>query len=81
VGVIGGGGGTAHVSWSTIARECEVFIPQNGRLSDLREVVAMARSGALRLRSEVFGFDQLGHAYGLLRRGELYGHALVALGQ
>jgi alcohol dehydrogenase, propanol-preferring len=81
VGVIGGGGGTAHVSWSTIARECEVFIPQNGSLSDLREVVAMARSGAVKLHSEVFGFDQLEHAYELLRRGELCGRAVVAMGQ
>jgi alcohol dehydrogenase, propanol-preferring len=81
VGIIGAGGGTAHVSWSTIARECEVFIPQNGSLSDLREVVAMARSGAVKLHSEVFGFDQLEHAYELLRRGELRGRAVVAMDQ
>lgn len=80
VGIIGGGGGTAQVSWSTIARECDLFIPQNGSLTDLHEVVAMARSGAVKLRSELFGFDQLEHAYELLRRGELRGRAVVVMG-
>lgn len=80
VGIIGGGGGTAHVSWSTIARECEVFIPQNGSLSDLREVVALAGSGAITMASELFGFDRLEHAYDALRRGELIGRAVVVMG-
>jgi alcohol dehydrogenase, propanol-preferring len=81
VGIVGAGGGTAHVSWSSIARECELFIPQNGNLSDLREVVAMARSGAVKLYSELFAFDQLEDAYELLRRGELRGRAVVIMGQ
>jgi propanol-preferring alcohol dehydrogenase len=80
VGIIGGGGGTAHVSWSTIARECDVFIPQNGSLSDLREVVAMAKSGTIKLHSELFGLDQLEHAYDLLRHGQLRGRAVVVMG-
>jgi propanol-preferring alcohol dehydrogenase len=79
VGIIGGGGGTAHVSWSTIARECELFIPQNGSLSDLREVVALAGSGAITLRSELFGFDRLEQAYDALRRGQLRGRAVVVM--
>lgn len=81
VGIVGGGGGTAHVSWPTIARECELFIPQNGSLSDLREVVAMARSGAIKLSTQLFGFDQLEHAYDLLRHGELHGRAVVVMEQ
>jgi D-arabinose 1-dehydrogenase-like Zn-dependent alcohol dehydrogenase len=49
-------------------------------LSDLREVVAMARSGAVKLYSELFAFDQLEDAYELLRRGELRGRAVVIMG-
>ncbi|MCW2570870.1 MAG: Alcohol dehydrogenase GroES domain protein [Frankiales bacterium] len=79
VAIVGGGGGIAKVSWGTVPRECEIYIPQNGTLTDLREVVALAGSGRIRLDSELFGFDQLETAYDALRRGALRGRAMVVM--
>jgi propanol-preferring alcohol dehydrogenase len=79
IGIVGGGGGTAHLSWSSIARECDVFIPQNGTLADLREVVALAQSGAISVDREVFSFEDVMKGYEALRLGELDERAVVVM--
>jgi alcohol dehydrogenase, propanol-preferring len=77
VALVGAGGGTAPVSWDSIRRECEVFIPMGGTLKDLYEVVTLAEAGALRLENELFPFDQTVEAYERLRRGDLRGRAVI----
>jgi propanol-preferring alcohol dehydrogenase len=77
VAVVGAGGGTARVSWESVPRECEVFIPMGGTLQDLHEVVELAETGAVHIENELFPFDQTVTAYDRLRRGDLAGRAVV----
>jgi alcohol dehydrogenase, propanol-preferring len=77
VAVVGAAMGSAPISWASIPRECEVFIPQGGTTQDLHEVVALAERGDLRLENELFAFDQLPLAYERLRAGDLRGRAVV----
>ncbi|HEY2302808.1 MAG TPA: alcohol dehydrogenase catalytic domain-containing protein [Acidimicrobiales bacterium] len=77
VAVVGAGGGSGAISWASIPRECEVFIPMGGTIQDLHEVVALAELGALRLENELFAFNQLPLAYERLRAGDLRGRAVV----
>jgi propanol-preferring alcohol dehydrogenase len=75
--LVGAGGGTAPISWQTVARECDVFIPQGGTSADLHEVVRLAELGLLAMPSEVFSFTEVDEAYRRLRDGTLSGRAIV----
>jgi propanol-preferring alcohol dehydrogenase len=77
IALVGAAGGTARVSWLTIPRECDIYIPQGGSVKDLQEVVAIAERGELRLDNELFGFDRVDEAYERLRSGDLHGRAVV----
>jgi propanol-preferring alcohol dehydrogenase len=79
VALIGAAMGTARVSWPTVARECEVFIPQGGTMPDLEEVVALAASGSLVSDSQTFAFSEVEQAYARLRAGDLVGRAVVVM--
>ena len=80
VAIVGAGGGEAHVSWSSVARECEVWIPQGGTQQDLHEVVALAEQGLVRSENEIFPLAQVEVAYARLRAGDLTGRAVVRPG-
>jgi alcohol dehydrogenase, propanol-preferring len=75
--LVGAAGGTAQVSWQTVRREVDVFIPQGGTMSDLAEVVALAEQGRLRFFDETFSFGDVPDAYRRLRSGDLRGRAVV----
>jgi propanol-preferring alcohol dehydrogenase len=80
VALVGAGGGAAPVGWGRVPLECEVFVPMGATLADLHEVVALARSGALRMDVEVFPFDRAVEAYRRFGAGELRDRAVVAVG-
>lgn len=75
--IVGAAGGQAHISWSSIARECDVWIPQGGTQQDLREVVHLAETGVLRSDNEFFPLADVDRAYERLRAGDLKGRAVV----
>jgi len=75
--LVGAAGGTARVSWESVRREVDVFIPQGGTMSDLAEVVALAEQGRLHMVDETFAFDEVPAAYERLREGDLRGRAVV----
>ena len=77
VALVGAAGGTAAVSWESVRREVDVFIPQGGTMSDLADVVALAEQGRLQMVDEVFSFAEVPTAYERLRRGDLRGRAVV----
>jgi propanol-preferring alcohol dehydrogenase len=79
VAIVGAGGGVAPVSWTTVARECDVFIPQGGTIPDLQEVVALVQQGRVRISAETFPFRDITLAYDRLRSGELSGRAVVVM--
>jgi propanol-preferring alcohol dehydrogenase len=79
VALVGAGGGSASVGWGRVPLECEVFVPMGATLNDLHEVVALARSGALRMDVEVFPFERAPEAYERFASGELRARAVVAI--
>jgi propanol-preferring alcohol dehydrogenase len=81
VAIVGAAHGVAPISWTTVARECDVFIPQGGTIPDLNEVVALLRRGRLTLIDETFAFDDITTAYDRLRANDLPGRAVVVMDQ
>lgn len=79
VAILGAGPGAASVSWTSVARECDVFIPQGGTIPDLQEVVALVESGRVRMTNETFAFADVERAYDRLRTGDLLGRAVVVM--
>ena len=77
IGFVGAAGGTAHISWTTIPRECEIFIPQGGTMSDLAQVVSLVERGDVITDNEYFALDDVEEAYRRLRDGTLAGRAVV----
>jgi propanol-preferring alcohol dehydrogenase len=77
--IIGAGPGAARVSWPSVARECEVFIPQGGTIADLEEVVALVESGQVVMSNETFPFEDVMLAYEHVRAGDLAGRAIVTV--
>jgi alcohol dehydrogenase, propanol-preferring len=80
VAIVGAGGGTATIGWGTLALECEVWIPMGATIADLREVIALAEQGALRIEVETFPFEQTAEAYERFHAGQLRSRAVVTLG-
>ena len=52
-------------------------MPTWGSLSELAEVVALARAGAIHSEAEVYDLDDAVIAYGKLRHGDVLGRAVV----
>ena len=77
VALVGAAGGSAVVSWESVRREVDVFIPQGGTMSDLADVVTLAEQGRLRMVDEVFALADAPTAYERLRRNDLQGRAVV----
>lgn len=77
VAIVGAGGGTAHVSWTSVAGGVDVFIPHGGTMADLQEVVTLAEQGRIVIPHELFAFDDVELAYQRLRSGDLQGRAIV----
>jgi propanol-preferring alcohol dehydrogenase len=80
VALVGAGGGAASVGWGRVPLECDVFVPMGATLADLHDVVALARSGALRMDVEVFPFERAPEAYERFGSGELRARAVVRVG-
>ena len=79
VAIVGQGFGSAQLRWGLPAHDCDVFIPQGSTIAELHEVIALARSGDVRVEVEQFGFDDVEDAYARLRAGTLNGRAVVVL--
>jgi alcohol dehydrogenase, propanol-preferring len=77
VAIVGQGFGTASIRWGLPAHDCDVFIPQGATIAELHEVVALARTGDVRVEIEQFAFDDTPLAYERLRAGSLNGRAVV----
>ena len=75
--IIGLATGTLPVSFFALPYGAEVATSYWGTVSDLIEVVALARSGKIRTDIEVFSLDRSLEVYARLRRGEIRGRAVV----
>jgi propanol-preferring alcohol dehydrogenase len=78
IAYVGRAGGELRVKPGLIPYECTVRVPTWGTLSELAEVVALARSGAIHSEAEVYGLDEAVAAYGRLAQGEVVGRAVIS---
>lgn len=77
-GLIGAASGTFTEPWlGNLPRDGMVFSFQGSSISDLSDVMTLARSGQLRSDIDVFSWDQVPEAYEALDRGGLRGRAVV----
>lgn len=80
VAIVGAGGGVAQVGWGASPLGASVFVPMNGTMNELRELVSLAGRGAVRIDVQHFAFEDVEGAYGLLEAGEVRGRAVVTMG-
>jgi propanol-preferring alcohol dehydrogenase len=77
VAIVGAGGGTIPMGFSTFRPEVSIVAPRWGTIPELVEVVALAKAGVLDVHVERFALDQALDAYGRMREGRLLGRAVV----
>jgi alcohol dehydrogenase, propanol-preferring len=75
--MIGLGGGTFPMAFGSVPFGASVSRPSWGTLPELREVVALARAGALAAEVERMPFDEALAGYRRLRDGDIFGRAVV----
>lgn len=75
--LVGGGGGSVPFGHTTLPRGVDITSPTGASISDLHEVVALARSGRLRIETEAFPLTDVTSAFDALRAGDLRSRAVV----
>ena len=75
--VVGIGGGTLPLSYSTVPFETVASTTFWGNVTELREVVALARAGRLTMHVEQVPLDAVGEAYERLEAGNVRGRVVA----
>lgn len=75
--LVGGGGGSVPFGHTTLPRGVDILSPTGSTVSDLHEVLTLARSGRLRIETERFALDDVEAAYEALRSGAVRSRAVV----
>lgn len=78
--IVGLAGGTLPVDFFALPYGAEVATSYWGTITELMELVALARQGRIVLEVESFTLDEAMTAYAKLRRGELRGRAVIVPG-
>ncbi|WP_406131084.1 NAD(P)-dependent alcohol dehydrogenase [Streptomyces sp. NBC_00989] len=77
VAIVGIGGGALPVGFGQLPFEVSVNAPYWGSRSELGEVLALARSGAVSVHTETFTLDEAPLAYERLHAGKINGRAVI----
>ncbi|MER5753383.1 NAD(P)-dependent alcohol dehydrogenase [Streptomyces sp. NPDC002088] len=77
VTLVGIGGGALPVGFGSLPFEVSVNAPYWGSRSELIEVLALARSGAVSVHTETFSLDEAPLAYERLHEGRINGRAVI----
>lgn len=75
--VVGLAGGRLDWEFFALPYECQVASTYWGSVTELAEVLELARAGKIQVRTETFGLDQAMVAYERMRAGTLRGRAVV----
>ncbi|MFJ3660047.1 NAD(P)-dependent alcohol dehydrogenase [Streptomyces sp. NPDC090119] len=75
--LVGLGGGALPVNFLSPPHECSVTAPYWGSLTELMEVVTLARQNKIELLVEHFPLDRAAEAYRLLHDGRIKGRAVI----
>jgi alcohol dehydrogenase, propanol-preferring len=73
--------GSIPFGWGFSAPGCDYRLTLGFTNKELREVVALARSGALAYDTERFAFDEIPAAIDRLAKGQLRGRAVIEIGK
>jgi propanol-preferring alcohol dehydrogenase len=77
IAIVGLAGGTLPVGYGTVPFETRVVVPFWGTKSELAEVIALARAGAISAHVETFRLADAATAYEKLRAGQVKGRAVI----
>ncbi|MGX1274087.1 NAD(P)-dependent alcohol dehydrogenase [Streptomyces phaeoluteigriseus] len=77
VAIVGIGGGALPVGFGGLPFEVSVYAPYWGSRSELSEVLALARAGAVSVHTETFSLDEAPLAYERLHSGRIDGRAVI----
>jgi alcohol dehydrogenase, propanol-preferring len=75
--ILGIGGGTLPVSFFGIPYEVSVQTTYWGSITELMEVLDLARTGRLTARSTTYALEDAPHVYDLLAQGKVEGRAVI----
>ncbi|MFG2948463.1 NAD(P)-dependent alcohol dehydrogenase [Streptomyces adustus] len=75
--IVGLGGAALPVNFSSPPHECSVASPYWGSLTELTEVITLARQEKIRMLVEHFPLERASEAYRLLRDGKIQGRAVI----
>lgn len=75
--VVGLHGGTLPVAFGRVPFDCPVTVPYWGTLTELVEVLELARAGRIHAHTERFPLERVDEAYARLRAGTLAGRAVI----
>lgn len=77
-GLIGAAGGKLDAPWfGGLPKDAEIFTFQGSTIADVRDVIGLAESGAIRNDVQKYTFDRVTEAYRDLEAGALRGRAVV----
>ncbi|MCZ1006309.1 NAD(P)-dependent alcohol dehydrogenase [Streptomyces lydicus] len=77
ISIVGIGGGALPVGFGYLPHAVSVNAPYWGSRTELVEVLALARSGAVSVHTETFSLDDAPLAYERLHAGEIIGRAVI----
>ncbi|NKY29800.1 NAD(P)-dependent alcohol dehydrogenase [Nocardia gamkensis] len=77
VTIVGIAGGTVAVGFGVLPFEVSVTAPYWGSRGELREVLDLARAGAVEVHVETFAMDEAPLAYQRLHEGKITGRAVI----
>lgn len=75
--LVGLGDGSLDYSFFTLPYECRLTTTYWGSVTELGEVLELARSGAIEVQIERFALEDATEVYGRLREGSLHGRAVI----
>ena len=75
--IVGVGGGTLPVNFFTFPYECSVQSTYWGSITELGELLALARTGDFRVHASTYALDQAGDVYRSMVGGTLQGRAVI----
>lgn len=75
--IVGIGGGSVPVGFGTTPFEVSVTAPYWGSRGELREVLDLARAGAVEVHVETYALDDAPEAYERLHKGQINGRAVI----
>ncbi|MCC7126397.1 MAG: NAD(P)-dependent alcohol dehydrogenase [Acidobacteria bacterium] len=80
IAIVGLAGGALPVGFGTLPMEARVVVPFWGTKAELRDVIALGQTGAIKAHVQTFALADAKRAYDDLREGRVQGRAVVVPG-